>query len=53
MLAALSMVATHWRSDPKAESILRLAEQSRDAEVRAKVARVKGTTSPAGIPKNE
>jgi hypothetical protein len=53
MLAALSMVATHWRSDPKAESIIKLAEQSRDPEVRTKVARVKGTTSPARVPKNE
>ncbi len=53
MLAALSMVATHWRSDPKAESIIRLAEQSRDSEVRTKVARVKGMKSPARVPKNE
>jgi uncharacterized protein (DUF1501 family) len=53
MLAALSMVATHWGSHPKAESIISLAEHSRDSEVRAKVARVKGTTSPAMVPKNE
>jgi len=53
MLAALSMVATHWRSDPKAETAIRLAEQSRDPEVRAKVARSRSTTSPATVSKNE
>jgi hypothetical protein len=53
MLAALSMIATHWRNDPSAESVVRLAEQSRDPEVRAKVARVKGTTSPGNVPKHE
>jgi hypothetical protein len=53
MLAALSMVATHWRNDPKAEPVIRLAEQSRDSEVRTKVARVRSTASPARVPKNE
>jgi hypothetical protein len=53
MLAALSMVATHWRNDPKAESTITLAEHSRDPEVRAKVARVKGRTSPGMVPKHE
>jgi hypothetical protein len=51
MLAALSMIATHWGSDQKAEPLLRLAEQSRDPEVRAKVARGRGTPNPATIPK--
>jgi hypothetical protein len=53
MLAALSVVATYWRNDPKAEPVIRLAEQSRDAEVRAKVARARAPTSPAKVPKNE
>jgi hypothetical protein len=45
MLAALSAIATHWRNDPGAETALKLAEQSRDAEVRAKVARMRPITS--------
>ena len=53
MLAALSVIATHWRTHPTAESVVRLAEQSRDPEVRAKVARVKSTTSPRMVPKHE
>ncbi|HXI99293.1 MAG TPA: hypothetical protein VNG73_10140, partial [Gemmatimonadaceae bacterium] len=44
MMAALSMIATHWRNQPSAESVLKLAEQSRDPEVRAKVARARSTT---------
>jgi hypothetical protein len=41
MLAALSVIAAHWRGDPAAEIAVRLAEQSRDPEVRAKIARSK------------
>jgi hypothetical protein len=53
MLAALSMVATYWLTDPAAETVVRLAEQSRDPGVRAKVARSRGTTSPVKASKNE
>jgi hypothetical protein len=41
MLAALSMIAGGWADDPAAETVLRLAEQSKDAEVRAKIARTR------------
>ena len=44
MLAALSMIATHWRSDRNAETVLKLAAQSRDPEVRAKLARTRAST---------
>jgi len=44
MLAALSVVAGNWRTDPAAETALDLAEQSRDPEVRAKVSRGRGST---------
>ena len=44
MLAALSVIAGNWRTDPAAETALDLAEQSRDPEVRAKVARARGST---------
>ncbi|HEX3533738.1 MAG TPA: hypothetical protein VHT23_05925 [Gemmatimonadaceae bacterium] len=39
MLAALSVLALGWGDDPAVASVLGLAEQSKDAEVRAKVAR--------------
>jgi hypothetical protein len=39
MLAALSMIASMWGDDPAAAASIKLAEQSKDAEVRAKVAR--------------
>ncbi len=52
MLAALSMIVTYWSSDPKAASVMRLAEQSKDPEVRAKVAPGRAA-SPAGAPKSE
>jgi hypothetical protein len=45
MLAALSMIAACWANHPAAVSVLKLAEQSKDAEVRAKVARTRATTS--------
>src|SRR3954469_23257968 len=53
MLAALSMIATHWRKDPAADTALKLAEASRDPEVRAKIARVKAPTNHSTPPKNE
>ncbi|HEX9085141.1 MAG TPA: hypothetical protein VF836_10410 [Gemmatimonadaceae bacterium] len=53
MLAALAMVATHWLNDPAAETAVRLAGHSRDPEVRAKVARGRGTTTPGKAPRNE
>jgi hypothetical protein len=43
MLAALSMIASGWRNDPAAAAVIALAEQSRDSEVRAKVARARDT----------
>jgi hypothetical protein len=39
MLAALSAIATNWSEDPAAATVLRLAEQSKDTAVKAKVAR--------------
>jgi hypothetical protein len=39
MLAALSVISTGWPDDPAAERAVRLAEQSKDSEVRAKVSR--------------
>jgi hypothetical protein len=47
MLAALSMIASNWRTDPAAETALRLAEQSRDPEVREKVTRARVGTPKA------
>jgi len=41
MLAALSMIASGWRNDPAAAIAISLAEQSKDSEVRAKVARAR------------
>ena len=38
-LIALNMIATHWRDDPGTQSVIKLAEQSKQPEVRAKVAR--------------
>ena len=38
LLAVLSGLAGHWRQDPKVVGVLRLAEASQDAEVRAIVA---------------
>ncbi len=39
MLAALSMITSGWSDDPAAAAAIRLAEQSKDSEVRAKVSR--------------
>jgi hypothetical protein len=47
MLAALSMIALLWADDPAAAVAIKLAEQSKDAEVRAKVA-PKRTAEPKG-----
>jgi hypothetical protein len=44
MLAALAMIAAGWREHPGAAPALRLAEQSRDGEVRAKAAQRSTTT---------
>jgi hypothetical protein len=44
MLAALSVIAANWRTDPAAETALELAEHSKDAEVRAKISRAHGST---------
>ncbi|HYU52126.1 MAG TPA: hypothetical protein VEK37_04245, partial [Gemmatimonadaceae bacterium] len=53
MLAALSMIAANWRGDPAAETVIRLSEQSRDPEVRAKIARSRATHNPPTPSKNE
>lgn len=45
MLAALSMIATHWRTDPGAQTALKLAEQSKDPEVRGKLARTRPSSA--------
>jgi hypothetical protein len=47
MLAALSTIASLSSDDPAAAAAIRLAEQSKDAEVRAKVAR-KRSSEPKG-----
>jgi len=53
MLAALSMVAVGWRDDPAAATVLKLAERSKDVEVRAKIARNRATTGQYTTLKNE
>jgi hypothetical protein len=40
------MIATGWADDPAADVVLKLAEQSKDAEVRAKIARTRAASSP-------
>jgi hypothetical protein len=45
MLAALGMIAAGWPDDPAAATVLKLAEQSKDAEVRAKISRTRAATS--------
>jgi hypothetical protein len=47
MLAALGLIAASWREHPVAAPALRLAEQSRDAEVRAKAAQRSTTAQKA------
>ena len=53
MLAALSVIAMYWGNDPAAEIAFKLAEQSREPEIRAKVARGRSPTNPGAAPKNE
>ena len=53
MLAALSMIVAHWGNDPAAANAIRLAEQSREPEVRAKVAPGRKPMGSAGVPKSE
>jgi len=53
MLAALSVIAAYWGNDPAAETVITLAERSKDPEVRAKVARRGAMTKPLTAPKNE
>lgn len=50
MLAALSMIASAWGEDATALAAIKLAEQSKDAEVRAKVARKRPAESKAASP---
>jgi hypothetical protein len=50
MLAALSVIASWGGDDPAAASAIRLAEESKDAEVRAKVARKRPPESKAASP---
>ena len=52
MLAALSTISTTWPNDPAAATVLKLASQSKDAAVRAKIARGRANTGETG-PKNE
>jgi len=52
MLAALSMIAVTWRDDPDAAIAVRLAEQSKDGEVRAKIA-YRSVSAPKPALKNE
>ena len=44
MLAALSGLATHWRTDPAAAAVLAMAESSNDREITDAVSRRGGTT---------
>jgi hypothetical protein len=53
MLAALTVIATYWGNDPAAEIAMKLAEQSREPEIRAKVARGRAPTNPGPASKNE
>jgi hypothetical protein len=45
MLAALTMIATGWPDDPDSEAALKLAGQSKDAGVKAKIPRSLGAAS--------
>jgi len=53
MLAALSMIVAYWSDDPAATTVIRLAEQSKEPEIRAKVAPGRKPTGPAGVSKSE
>jgi hypothetical protein len=50
MLAALGSIASGWSDDPAAQTVLKLAAQSRQAEVRAKLARARTAESKAVKP---
>jgi hypothetical protein len=50
MLAALGMIATSWRNDPAAAVALALAEQSKEADVRAKLSRPRANAHNGGHP---
>jgi hypothetical protein len=50
ILAALSVIASLWGDDPAAASAIHLAQESKDAEVRAKVARKRPTESKGASP---
>jgi hypothetical protein len=52
MLAALGMIAANWATHPGAQIVIKLAAQSRNPEVRAKVAR-KNSTNQVTPTKNE
>ena len=53
MLAALSMIAAHWRHDRASETAIKLAEHSKDPEVRAKLTRSRAAATASTPPKNE
>ena len=53
MLAALSMIVAYWSDDAAATTVIRLAEQSKEPEIRAKVAPGRKPTGPAGVSKSE
>jgi hypothetical protein len=53
MLAALSTIVANWGGEPATEVVVKLASQSKEPEVRAKVAAGRKTASPLGVPKNE
>jgi hypothetical protein len=50
MLAALSMIAAGWADDPAAAPAIKLAEQSKDSEVRAKVTRKRSAEAQGSKP---
>jgi hypothetical protein len=53
MLAALGAIAAAWRSDPNASPALKLAEQSKDPEVRARLARGETSNAPSEVSADE
>jgi hypothetical protein len=53
MLAALSAIVTFWGDDPGAKGVIKLAEQSKESEVRAKVAPGRRPTSTSRVPSSE
>jgi hypothetical protein len=53
MLAALSMIMAHWSGDPNVVNVIKLAEHSKDPEVRAKITHGRKPTSPSGVTKSE